>query len=645
MCGLAGLISSTRPVDWGLLRNMQRCIAHRGPDDHGVLALTGDVVRLDRRCPEPGLDAQVAIVHQRLAIIDLTETGWQPMSSRDGRFHIAYNGEVYNYIELRAELEQAGYAFRSTSDTEVVLNAYAHWGAAAFTRFVGMFALAILDRRRRTLLLARDAFGIKPLYYASWRDGFAFASEVGCLLELPGVSRDVNPRRLFAYLRDGLTDHGAETLLQDVQQLPAAHWLEVAIDTPAPAAAPVRYWDLATLPGERQDLTLDHAAEELRELFLANIRLHLRSDVPVGIALSGGLDSSAIALAVRHATGPGQEIHAFSYIADDPRLSEERWVNLVGSVANAVTHKVRPDGRELWHDFDRLSVAQGEPFGSTSIYAQYRVFEAAHQSGIKVMLDGQGADELLAGYRGYFAVRLASLLKQQRWTDAVDFFRAARTWPGAGSRWLAIRAAGRFVPEELQWAARRVAGRDTIPNWLNGEWFAERGVSMQPPALSPCTLRDELLRALTRTSLPALLRYEDRNSMAFSIESRVPFLTTQLAEFVLSLPAEFLIAPDGTSKAVFRRAMRGIVPDAILARRDKVGFETSERNWLLAVGPRVEELIALGASGIPALNLAGVQRMWHARLDRHAPMRSTDSPVWRWINLIRWSGALDVSFA
>jgi asparagine synthase (glutamine-hydrolysing) len=606
--------------------------------------LAGHQLQVGRECHGAEVRADTVLVHQRLAIIDMGLTGWQPMSTPDGRYHIVYNGEIYNYLELRRDLERLGHRFRSTSDTEVLLLAYASWGIAAFRRLVGMFALAVLDSQQRTLLLARDFFGIKPLYYARWRDGHAFASEIKALLDLPGVGRTINPHRLYAYLRHGTTDHGAGSLLREVRQLPAAHWLELPMDG-QPLADPVRYWDLDL--SARSDLSLPAAADQLRELFLESVRLHLRSDVPVGVALSGGIDSSSIALSVRHLTGPSQELHTFSYIADDPRLSEEHWVDLAGTAAGAVVHKVCPSVDDLAQDFERLVTAQDEPFGSTSIYAQFRVFQRAQQVGVKVMLDGQGADELLGGYRGYLAVRLASLLRQKRWAEASAFFRRASTWPESGRRWLAMSTVGHFVPTRLQPSARRLVGRDLLPDWLNARWFAERGVGVGTGLATSGTgeLREALYRALSEANLPALLRYEDRNSMIFSIESRVPFLTPALADFLLSLPEAYLIDADGASKAVFRRAMRGIVPDAILDRREKVGFETSEWAWLTGLRPWVEQTLAGDqARRIPALSLDGMQRAWQSRLDGQHPVRSVDSPVWRWINLIAWSGRFDVAF-
>jgi len=643
VCGIAGIFRCDRgTLDVAMVQNISGTLGHRGPDDSGWLGWTGAATVHQARYPEVLQGAWLALVHRRLAILDLSDAGWQPMATPDGRYHLVFNGEIYNYRELRLELEKLGYAFRSQSDTEVFLAAYAHWGCRALPRLVGMFAFAILDIQDRTLFLGRDFFGIKPLYYTYWQHGFAFASEITTLLELPGVRRRVNPQRLYHYLRFGLTDHGGETLFAEIAQLPAAHYLSVPLDAPQ-QRRPVRYWQVDMQ--QRCDLSFAAAAEKLRELFLDNVRLHLRSDVPVGAALSGGIDSAAIVMAMRHLQGPALPLHTFSYIADDAAVSEEAWVDLLSQTGQTVAHKVRLVPEEVVADLERLIAVQEEPFSSTSIYAQMRVFQLAREAGIKVMLDGQGADELLGGYRPYLAARLASLVRRGQWGEARRFLQCARALPGVRGSWLLCRAAGLLVPTGLQEAVRRVVGEHLVPPWLHGPWFMQHGVVPAPiwSAAGVEILREHLYQSVVENSLPMLLRYEDRNSMAFAIESRTPFLTPALAEFLFSLPEEYLIASDGTGKAVFRQAMRGMVPDPILERRDKIGFATPELCWLLALQPWADKLFRSEmAHRIPALRLAVVQREWQAVL---AGQRALHSRVWRWLNLISWAQHFEVSFA
>jgi asparagine synthase (glutamine-hydrolysing) len=638
MCGIFGWHA---PAADGFaeaaVRRVRGSMASRGPDAHGWLVLDGNRVAQGSEIPGH-LQGELLLTHHRLSILDLSEAGRQPMSTPDGRYHIVLNGEIYNYRDLRRELEREGWNFRSQTDTEVLLAAYAAWGRQALTRVVGMFAFALLDVATRRLLVARDRFGIKPLYYTMAPGGFAFASEIKALLAVPGVRRTANAQRVHDYLRMGLLDHDDETFFRDIRQLSAGHYLEVALDEPG-TPQPVRYWDAQI--GARAQLSFAEAAARLRELFLESVQLHMQSDVPVGAALSGGVDSSSVVSAMRH-LDPRFELHVFSYTADDPRLSEERWIDVVGGATRAVVHKVHATADELVTDLDDLIRAQDEPFGSTSIYAQYCIFRRAHQEGIKVMLDGQGADELLAGYSYYYVPRLEALLRRGRWIQAARLVRALESFPGVPAGRI-LRSACSGVAPDLVHRVRGTPQAAAAPAWLNLHWFGAQGVEHTLPRRrhDRRSLGEQLWTALGR-GLPPLLRYADRNSMRHSVESRVPFLTSELAEFVLSLPDEYLIGRDGTTKSVFRAAMRGIVPDAILDRRDKIGFETPEQRWLATLRPWVDEVLAgATAEAIPALELPAVRAEWDAVLQGRQPF---DFRVWRWINLIRWAELYAVSF-
>ena len=631
------MLTSANRVDGKLLKAMFDDLAHRGPDDAGLLMLRGKQASLRHEAGEDAV-ANAILMHRRLSIIDLSQAGWQPMRSRDGRYYVIFNGEIYNYLELRAELASLGHDFDSHSDTEVLLAAYSEWGAKALNRLTGMFAFAILDVELQKIFIARDFFGIKPLYYARWRDGFVFASEINPILRLPGIQRRVNVQRLYDYLRFGLTDHGGDTLFEVIKQLPAAHYIEVALDDAA-LAEPIRYWQVDA--SQRIDISFDDAAQRLRDLFVESVSLHLRSDVAVGVALSGGIDSSSISAAMRQ-LAPNLAIHAFSYIADEPIVNEERWVDMMGAAGKLVVHKVKPQPAELATDLEDLIALQGECFASTSIYAQRRVFQSARDVGIKVMLDGQGADEILGGYETYIAARLVSLVREGRLADAARFVRDASKRQHSGNWRLWLRAFDFLVPPKLQGPLRRWAGEDLLPRWLNKRWFEERRV--KPISLNykdgKDVLRQTLVQTLTEVSLPALLRYEDRNSMASSIESRVPFLTPALVNFVLGLPEEYLIAANGTTKAVFRAAMRGIVPDPVLDRRDKIGFVTPEKGWLAALRPWVDAVLASPrAMEMRAIEATRMQSEWSEIM---AGRRRFDFRVWRWLNAILWAEKFSV---
>lgn len=637
MCGIAGLVSRSGGGGRATVAAMTRRLAHRGPDGGGEFLWCSDAPEVDVGGFCRPVD--VALGHTRLAIIDLSDRAAQPMSSPDGRFHLVFNGEIYNYLEIRRELQRAGWVFRSGSDTEVLLAALVMWGPNAFVRLRGMFALALLDTQTRKLLLARDAFGIKPLYYAMWSDGFAFASEVPALLEVREVSRRAAPRAVHDYLRYGAVDQADQTMFEDIRRFPAGCFAEVSL-AGLTLSTPKQYW------APRREIvprTFDEAADRLRELFFESVRFHLRSDVPVGTALSGGLDSSAIVAAVR-AVDPDLDLYAVSYRPSVAMLDEGPWIELAGASVDARRIDVSGAPNGLVADLDAVIALQGEPFVSTSIYAQYQVFRAANEAGIKVMLDGQGADELLGGYRAHLGARCASLLRERRWAAAVGF--VVGSGRGAPDRHLRLRTVGRGILGA--WGgARTTALLSRVERsgdaMLRDSWFANHGVDMaiaERPG-GPGRLTDTLQRDLTRTSLPALLRYEDRNSMAWSVESRVPFLTTDLVDFVFSLPEAFLVSDVGISKAVLRAAMRGLVPDPIVERRDKIGFATPEAEWLRVLRPWTDEVFEGARDSDMPLDVAAVRRYTDAVIDRpNADM----SRVWRWINLIRWSEVFEVDY-
>jgi asparagine synthase (glutamine-hydrolysing) len=656
MCGLFGLWyldgSSIEPA---ALSRAARRLRHRGPDDEGYF-LAYPAAKTQAHAG--GADSPVALnlpdlqhlraasyslglAFRRLSILDLSPEAHQPMTDADGRFTLILNGEIYNYRELREELAATGTVFRTRSDTEVLLAAWRAWGRDALSKLVGMFAFAVYDRDQRRLTLVRDPFGIKPLYYAEALGRFAFASEIAPLLDLNFVSRRARPQRVYDYLRFGVTDHGGETLLADVRQLPAGTFLDWTLDSPG-AVMPQSYYQLD--PHRRCDVSFDDAAARIRDLFLDNVRLHLRSDVPVGVCLSGGIDSSAILSAMRYLE-PSAEIHAVSYVADDPSIDESRWIDVAAAHARATVHKVRLSPEDLTTDLTHLIESQGEPFGSTSIHAQHAVFRRAAERGIKVMLDGQGADELFAGYRPYLAARAASLLAHGRIGALRRLIRHASRLPGESTGALMQQVAGLLLPETVQSLFRPLAGRPRVPAWLDRRWFAERGVTFELlwRGRGRDVLRCRLHEALTRDSLPMLLRYEDRNSMAHSVESRVPFLTPALVAYVAALPEAHLVSDTGETKSVFRAAMRGLVPDVILNRRDKIGFATPERDWLSRLRPWVRSMLESDAlARVPTLRPDVVRRECEDVLAGRARF---DFRVWRWINLVAWTRAFEISFA
>lgn len=622
MCGITGGWWPGRPAQLDERLSQALAAMHRrGPDDHGYELYTSQ-------------GGVTALGHTRLSIIDLSAAGHQPMQSQDKAVSIVFNGEIYNYRELRTELEPLGHRFVSGSDTEVLLAAWRQWGRACLPRLVGMFAFVVFDSARGTLTCVRDAFGIKPFFYTREQGSFLFASEVGAIKALKQERVQLDWQRAYDYLVHADYDSGAHSFLDGVLHLLPGHLVELDLTSGA-LGEPQRWWTPCI--EERSDLSFADATEQLRERFLSSVRLHLRSDVPLGAALSGGIDSSAVVCAMRH-VAPDLPINTFSYIAQGSAMSEEVWVDRVNQHVGARPHKVMVSGDELARDLDDMIAAQGEPFGSTSIYAQYRVFQLAREQGVTVTLDGQGADEMLAGYNGYPGQRLRSLLEKGRLAEAWHFLDQWARWPGRSRMAGAKRAAAEMSQGALYDVLRRLNGMDSLPRWIRSASLEERGIIRRYPrqlaqaGSAGRRVMAELALCLSQRGLPALLRHGDRNSMRFSVESRVPFLTLDMVELTLSMPESYLISPQGETKHIFRAAMRGIVPDDILDRRDKIGFATPEQEWLLGMAGQVRSWLVEELQ-LPFLDQAAML----AEFDRVVAGRQAFSwQVWRWINFCRW---------
>ncbi len=541
MCGIAGQYCfDDRAPDRELLARMSERLIHRGPDGMGTVV---------RGC--------MGLVHRRLAIIDLSEDALQPMTNDDKTLWLVYNGEIYNYVELRGELTEKGYSFRSQSDTEVILHAYEEWGTECLQRFNGMWAFALWDENREELFCARDRFGIKPFYYTEVNGSFLFASEIKALIAHPDVGKRPDDEILRTYLGWGVQDHSARTMFEGVFQLKPAHAMIVPKDG---SHIPYRYWDVNINTEIRSDLPDQDYGNRLLTLLQEATRIHLRSDVAVGTCLSGGIDSSTIAMLINTLirqeapASVGARQKTFSVVFTGTRFDESRYIDDVVAATGVDARRTEPDPDQLWKEIDRLVWIQDEPFGSLSIYAQYCVMRLARED-VKVVLDGQGADELLAGYLAY----QASYIR--------DLVCSFRVWSALKEITGSLRHHGRFFGTAIGQLLTRRSRRHLLTG--------------PTPRIDRYdgSLPEVLRRELTSTNLPSLLHYEDRNSMGFSIESRVPYLDLRFVEYAASLPLDRKIH-NGITKKVLRDAIKGFVPESIRCRMDKMGFVTPEEEWM-----------------------------------------------------------------
>ncbi|MGO2718900.1 MAG: asparagine synthase (glutamine-hydrolyzing) [Brachybacterium tyrofermentans] len=572
MCGISGSYGFGADTE-GIARRMNSALAHRGPDGEGLF-----------------VDGETGLAHRRLSIIDVAG-GAQPMTTADGRYTIVYNGETYNYLPLRAELEELGHTFRTDSDTEVLLEAHAEWGTAAYDRFNGMFAFAIHDAQTGTVTVARDHFGIKPLYYwidesaegAGGRPQVLFGSEIRALLAAQRFDAAPDDRAVYRYLKFRVQDDDSQTFFRGVRRLMAGEVLEISADGTSVTSFTRLQEELREIAERPSRPYSQEVVDEYRERFQESVRLRLQSEVPVGTSLSGGLDSSAVAAVIaRHLreqpqdenfSAVGSRQNTFSAVFPNSSNDEEAYVDkLLSDNAGQITaHKIHPQPDAFLEDLRDFVRTQEEPIISTGPYAQYAVMREASQH-VTVLLDGQGADEMMAGYNPYFYVYLRQLRRQKRFKELASEI--------VGSR------------DILRKLARtKYSGRTSVPieALLNSGFVSEH--SSEKVTSVQDDIKERLLEDTFRSSLPSLLRYEDKNTMRFSIEGRVPFVDKELLKFLFSLD-ESAIIHDGWNKRILRESMDGILPDMISKRRNKIGFTTPEGEWFRTIAPELMDIFA-----------------------------------------------------
>ncbi len=621
-------------------RNAIDIVAHRGPDGAGW------EVYESARGP-------VALGHRRLAIIDLSDAALQPMADASGRWHLIFNGEIYNYQQLRDELRQAGAHFSTESDSEVLLQAMIVWGEAALPKLRGMFAFVLWDNVEKRLLAARDRFGIKPLYLTETEQGVAFGSEIKQLLELSGIARRANIARIHDFLLAGMADHTPETMFAGIQQLRGG---ELAV-VQASAGSTRRNLDIHRwYPVSQATIEIDEAeaARRFRELLRDAVVTHLRSDVPVGSCLSGGLDSSSIVCLMSDILGSragGPKVETVSACYAEKAVDEKPFMEEVVRHASTNPHFVFPRVEDVFARASEITWHQDEPFGSTSIFAQWCVFEEAKRSGLKVMLDGQGADEQLAGYHGCFYYYLDRLSKDRNIGELLATIWDRRRKHGTPILQQFDQFVRPLLSERLRRRISAAAAAGPIARtygWLDTEILAQAGnpTSAMATAVAPFGLeiprdiKSFCFATAYASNLQLLLHWEDRNSMAHSIEARVPFVDHPLIEFSLTLGDNHKLVR-GTTKKVLRRAMRGILPDKVTDRHDKLGFATPEEVWFKGV---LREPVLDGVEKTMR-RFSGLMEVEETRAlvrDSLEGRRPFDFAAWRIVNLGQWGECFGV---
>ena len=610
MCGICGIFDVHRRTK--SIVQMNEAQRHRGPDGEGYIfintltdqwqstdstGITTDFEMLAHTNIDPQ-QYDLVLASRRLAILDLSPAGHMPMYYGNDEFWLTYNGEIFNYQELRHDLINRGYQFRSKSDTEVILAAYAEWGVDCLRRLNGMFAFALWDSKARRIFCARDRFGIKPFYYYWNGELLLFSSELKSILQHPAAPRQPNDQIIFDYLTLGVSDHTEQTFFEDIQALaPGTFFL---LDVAQQEMQVDSWWEIKINPQitnvspteEKQRFT------EFADILEDSIRIRLRSDVPVGTALSGGLDSSAIAVLANRllrdesVIAPelvGQHQKTFTARNHENQIDEHCYSRLVVEQTGAAEHFIFPDGNQLWQELEKFVWFLDEPVNSTSQYAQWNVMRLAKRNGVTVLLDGQGGDEIFAGYHSYYMPYLSQIYNQQGMLSALHAAYDVTRIGGAPVRDILFDD----TVQRLPWRLRQMIDKLRTPLVIPGgggsgmqEWqlqpdFIQRNWNRrwQPTNVDENGLVGILQQDLTATNLPKLLRYEDRISMAFSLETRLPYLDYRLVDMVFGLPLNYRIHR-GWSKWILRRSMENVLPKEICWRRNKLGFPTPEEHWL-----------------------------------------------------------------
>lgn len=582
MCGIAG-IYNPKGIDIEEVIMLSQTLKHRGPDDEGFFINNKKgVVSICRgedtitglqqlphvlSCENP---QSLALVHRRLSILDVSNLGHQPLLSEDKCYVLVFNGEIYNYREIRGELTKKGYVFQSNSDTEVVLNAFREWGKSCVNHFVGMWAFVVYDQQENRLTLSRDRFGIKPLYYFKGNEYFAFASEIKALLKLKEVTPSISEKNLGSYLAYGTTAQPYQNLFKEIIDVePGCNY---QYDLTTGLLIKESYFSVDD-PVAKNTADIYTNTQQFEQKFNDTMELHLRSDVAIGSCLSGGLDSSAIVYKASQQLGD-VSLQTFTAAYQNKTIDESEYAKMVANdLKNVNDIYIYPEAKTLMTDMDKMIYAQDLPIGSTSIFAQWEVMKCAKKHQIKVLLDGQGADEVLGGYYNFAGIYLIELLKKFQFQQFLTAYYQLKNNFTLQIKGAVLRAAYYYLPTRLQEQLR--AKERLSYQFIKKEKLEE--LSLDIPQRGGKTFNEHVGLSV-KFGMYELLRYEDRNSMAFSIESRVPFLDHRLVEFIRMLPTNQKIN-SGWTKYVLRKMLDKKLNDRVVWRKDKKGFVTPQQNW------------------------------------------------------------------
>jgi len=607
MCGISGIISKQSIRINKEIVGINNTIKHRGPDDEGYLLINSntsiplagndtpqEVLQSNiSYCPnkhikDVDINCNIAMGHRRLSIIDISSSGHQPMSYNNGRYWVVFNGEIYNYLELKAEITQLGGKFSSNSDTEVVLAAYKTWGEQCVDHFDGMWAFVIYDQEKNILFGSRDRLGVKPLYYYHNSNYFLFASEQKALVKSELCETEINDQAVFDYLVLSHSETEMEGFFKNILTLKPGNNFIFNLEHFSYKES--SYYDTHNIT-EAVGLK-GNMSDKLLHILKNAIKLRTRSDVEIGSCLSGGIDSSFIVMLLNESLSYDNTLKVFTAIYDNSEFDERDWAKKVVINTGAEWHKTAPSNSELIESLKDIIYHADTPILTTSTYAQYKVMQLASNNGIKVLLDGQGADELFAGYDVFYYTYFNELMKRFKLYTLIKELKANNQFYLNMKNWLLsdITILTKRLPSRLSrfFYERSVYELKYINKDLKEAYLNRFGKVYFPFGSN---LNNTLKSYAGGEKLQVLLRLEDRMSMRFSIESRTPFADDyNLINFALSLPSKYKIK-NGVRKHILRDAGKGILPDEIRNRKDKIGFQTPEIEWLRKIRHEIPELL------------------------------------------------------
>ena len=644
MCGLSAIISS-KPCCIDDIKNMNDLINHRGPDDEGYFFHNSEHDEIFVHGKDTDLEAiqnldlkklddlysskyKIFFGHRRLSIVDTTFGGHQPMRSGCKRFSIIYNGEIYNAKSLRQELTSKNFSFSSSSDTEVLLNAYIHWGEDCLKRLNGMFSFLIFDSKKNEIFVARDRFGIKPLYYFKKEGSLYFGSEIKQFSGLKSWSANLNKKMAYDYLNWGQTDHTNETLFEGVFQVPAGSFCKFNAFDCEPDLAFQSWYQIES---KKNEINYDEAVLNFSSIFHKSVKRRLRADVPIGTCLSGGLDSSSIACTINNQIKNQSQL-TFSSCSKEKKYDEFEYVEeILQSHPNIESHRIEVEHKDFWGEIDHIIYHHDEPFLSPSVYAEWSIYKRVKSSKVKVTLDGHGADEILYGYYTFFGPLLSTKLRKFKiisYLTEIINIKKLHNYNLFRLMGMSIRS---FIPSFFKEYLYKILGMPTEhSNWINHQVlgnprskfeFNDKNIYL--------TSKEQLLKF----SVPKQLKWCDRDSMAHSVESRVPFLDYELVDFLYSIPDEYKFHK-GITKRILRDSMKNIIPLKIKNRINKLGFVTPAEEWVFQnkdlYKQRLDEAIH-DSQGI--LKDDKCKERFYNMIDKKIPF---DHSFWRVIFFAKW---------